>query len=77
MNNCPSRPFSRFRTFKICAKIKVNVSVDLNGSENITSASTRNVDAGQKSCEKSATFSPSSIPSLAEGAARRPVTTCR
>jgi len=31
----------------------------------------------KKSCEKSATFSPSSIPSLADGVARRPVTTCR
>jgi len=43
----------------------------------ITSASTRNVDAGQKSCEKPATFLPAPIPSLADGAARRPVTTCR
>ena len=43
----------------------------------ITSASTRNVEAVTKICEKIATFAPAPIPSLAEGAARRPVTTCR
>ncbi len=49
-------------------KIKLNFTV-------ITSASTRNVEAVTKSCEKIATFAPAPIPSLADGAARRPVTT--
>jgi len=44
-------------------------------SANITSASTRNVDAVTKSCEKIATFAPASIPSFGDAATRRPVTT--
>jgi len=41
----------------------------------LTCALSRNVEAVTKSCEKIATFAPAPIPSFADGATRRPLTT--
>jgi len=58
--------------YNVCGKSNINETMIISAS--ITSASTGTSKLSQKLL-KIATFAPSSIPSLADGVARRPVTT--